>query len=283
MKALLGIFGFVIFAPLAGGILCGLDRIVTARMQGRYGPPVLQSFYDVLKLFKKQNLVVNRFHGYFLFCFLIFLIISGSILYAGDDFLMVVFALTVADMFLVMAAYSTNSPYSFIGAQRELIQMLAAEPMLLITGIGFYLAAGSFDIGHIVSVGKPLIFKMPGIFFGLVYVLTIKIRKSPFDLSTSHHAHQEIVKGLTTEFAGPTLALVEIAHWYETILMLSFVFLFFASQPVVGILLIILIYFIEIIIDNTNARVKWQFTLKSSWIVTLLFGGINLFILYILK
>jgi hypothetical protein len=39
---------------------------------------------------------------------------------------------------------------------------------------------------------------IPGIFLGFVYILTIKLRKSPFDITTTHHAHQVIVKGVTT-------------------------------------------------------------------------------------
>ena len=41
----------LIFAPLFGGILMSLDRRITARMQGRMGPPFLQPFYDLFKLF----------------------------------------------------------------------------------------------------------------------------------------------------------------------------------------------------------------------------------------
>jgi formate hydrogenlyase subunit 4 len=61
------------------------------------------------------------------------------------------------------------------------------------------------------------IFFLPGVFLGLVYILGIKFRKSPFDLSMSHHAHQELIKGTVTEFSGKTLAMVEVAHWYENI------------------------------------------------------------------
>ena len=68
---------------------------------------------------------------------------------------------------------------------------------------------------------------LPGVFLRLVYILGIKFRKSPFDLSMSHHAHQELIKGTVTEFSGKTLAMVEVAHWYENIFLLGFVYLFF--------------------------------------------------------
>ena len=280
MIALYMTLGYLLFAPLLGGLIMGVDRILTARMQSRYGPPVLQPFYDVFKLLGKQNLAVNRFHSYYLVCFLVFMLLSGSLFFAGDDLLMVIFAFILSDVFLVLGAYSTNSPYSSIGAERELLQMLSAEPMMLLAAVGFYMVTGTFDVSEIASSGKPLVLYLPGVFIGLTYVLTIKLRKSPFDLSTSHHAHQELVKGITTEFAGPSLALFEIEHWYESILLLGMVFLFFAFKPILAVPLTLVVYFIEVLIDNSNARIKWELMLKSAWLVTLLLGLGNLLVLY---
>ena len=100
----------------------------------------------------------------------------------------------------------------------------------------------------------------------------------------SHHAHQELVKGLTTEFSGRTLALIEIAHWYETMFLLGLVFLFFANGTTlgygVGVGACLVVYFLEVFIDNSFARMKWQVTLKSSWMVTLVLGVLNAFILF---
>ncbi len=281
MTSLFTIIGYIVLAPIIGGVIAGLDRRVSARMQSRVGPPILQPFYDVLKLFEKQNLTVNRFHSYFLVCFLVFILVSGSIFFAGEDFLMVIFALTVADTFLVLAAYSTNSPYSSIGAERELLQILASEPMLLLFGVGLYMMTGSFNISTIATSGKALFIYLPGFFLGLAFILTIRLRKSPFDLSTTHHGHhQEIVRGIITEFAGPSLALIEIAHWYETILVLGMIYLFFAFQPVIAVLVTLFVYFAEVTIDNTNARIKWELMLKSAWLVTLVLGVANLVVLH---
>jgi len=285
MKLLLAALAFVILTPVVCGLLAGFDRILTAKMQGRYGPPLLQPFFDVLKLFEKENLMVNQFyHSFYLICYLIFMVASGILFFTGQDLLLVIFAFTLADIFLVLAAYSTNSPYSFIGAERELLLMMSAEPMLLIAAVGLFMATKSFKVGAIADVADfSTISHLPGVFIGLLFILTIKLRKSPFDLSTSHHAHQELIKGVTTEFAGPSLALVEIAHWYETAIMLGIIYLFFAANPVIAVSVIIAAYFIEILIDNTFARFKWELTLTSSWTVSLVFGGLNLIVLFIIE
>ena len=280
MNTIFMIIAYILLAPICGGLLMGLDRIITARMQSRFGPPVLQPFFDVFKLLGKQNLTVNRFHSYYLFFFLVFMVVSGAMFFAGDDLLMVIFALIVADIFLVLSAYSTNSPFSSIGAERELLQMLSSEPMMLLTAVGFYMVAGSFNVAVIASSGRHLILYLPGVFIGLAFVLTIKFQKSPFDLSTSHHAHQELVKGISTEFAGPSLALIEIEHWYETILLLGMIWLFLAFNPALAVAGALFIYFLEVLIDNANSRAKWEFMLKSAWLVTVIFGIGNLLVLY---
>ena len=280
---ILSVILFIILAPLAGGIIAGADRIITARMQSRVGPPVMQPFYDVLKLFGKQNLVVNKYHGDYVIFSLVFTILSGCIFFGGGNILLSIFALIVANVFLVLAAYSSNSPYTLIGAERELLQMLAAEPMLLLAAVAFYNVTGSFNVSEIIKSTRTPFLYIPGVFLALTYILTIKLRKSPFDLSTSHHAHQELVKGLTTEFAGPTLAYFELAHWYETILLLGMIYLFFANMPILAIIIAIAIYFVEILIDNINARIKWELMLKSAWVVTIILGVGNLFVLYFLQ
>ena len=91
--------------------------------------------------------------------------------------------------------------------------MMAYEPMVLIFSVGLYVITGTFRVDEIVSsYHLPAIVYLPGIFIGFVFILTIKLRKHPFDLSTSHHAHQEMVKGITTEFNGTMFAIVEISQ-----------------------------------------------------------------------
>jgi ech hydrogenase subunit B len=278
---------FVVLAPFVGGLLSGLDRKLSARMQGRIGPHVLQPFYDLYKLLKKQILVVNRYQVMLLLSFLVMVVGTGALFFGGFDLLLVFFVLTTASMFFVLAATVTNSPYAELGAQRELLQMLAYEPMILLTAVGFFMANGSFKGVDAFVADQPAIVKLPGVFIGLVFVLTIKLRKSPFDLSTSHHAHQELVKGVTTEFSGALMGVVELAHLYETVFLLGLVSLFFISSAWWSIPLALagalLVWFIEVLIDNTSARVKWNQMLASAWIITAVLGGGNLLVLEIIR
>jgi formate hydrogenlyase subunit 4 len=252
-------------------------------MQGRVGPSILQPFYDVGKLFEKEQTVVNETQIFYAICYVIFMIFTGALFFAGGDLLLVIFSLTLAQIFLVLGAFAANSPYSYVGAERELLQIMAYEPMVILTAVGMFVATKSFNVSDIAATTTPVILLIPGIFLGFIYVLTIKLRKSPFDISTSHHAHQEIVKGVTTEFSGPSLGLIEISHWYETVFLLGFVYLFFGFNPLIGVVAVIIVYLFEILIDNTNARVKWQLAVKSSWLIAAVVGVVNLAALYFLS
>ncbi len=278
---------YIVGAPIIGGLLDGLDRKISARMQGRKGPGILQPFYDVAKLTQKQLLAVNKFQLLMVMSYLFFVILSGVLFFGGFDILMCFFSLSTAAMFLILASTSTHSPFSTIGTHREMAQMMSYEPMELLTAVGFYLATGTFAVSDIVQAKYPAIVFAPGFFIGFIFVLTIKFRKSPFDLSTTHHAHQEVVKGVTTEMVGIEYAVTTVTEWYENVFLLGVVALFFInSNPIsylVAAVAVLVVFFIEILIDNTSARVKWQLMLKMAWGVTLVTGGLNLFILELIK
>lgn len=283
----ISIICYILLAPILGGLLEGLDRKISARMQGRVGPPILQPFYDLVKLTKKQFIIVDRSQHFLLLSYLAMMVFTGCMFFGGTDILMCFFVLSTAAIFLYFAAVITNSPYTAIGGQRELLQEMACEPALLFTAVGFYLVTGSFNVSDIIQSDYSLIVKLPGFFFAFIFILTIKMRKSPFDESASHHAHQELVKGITTEMGGRNLFIYNVTEWYETILMLGVIALFIINKNpwsyLAAALVVLLAYFFEILIDNTSARVKTTTMLKITWIVILLSAGLNFLVLMLIR
>lgn len=287
MVKVIFVLAYLIFAPFLGALLDGVDRIISARMQRRKGPKLLQSFYDLGKLFSKERIGVNDVQLFLNMSYLVILMIAGSMLFAGADLLMVLFILSTADMFLIMAASSDSSPYSNMGSSREMLQMMAYEPLTLLVAVGFYLTTDSFLVSDIIHEDVSAVLWMPGLLAGFMFTTAIKFRKSPFDLSTSHHAHQEMVKGLTTEMSGTTLAIMNIAEYYEMVLLLGIFCLFFVNSTwwswIVAVVLCGVIFFLETLWDNVSARVKWKTLLYSCWVVTLVAGGVNILILMLDK
>lgn len=271
----------IIIVPLVGGLLSGIDRKVTARMQGRQGPPIIQPFYDVIKLFGKERLAVNKMQDAYVIIYMLFNAFAAVMLFSGQDLLMLVFVLAIGDVALIMGAMCVRSSYSRIGAQREIIQMMASEPVIILTAIGVYLVNHSFLASYVFTNSKPLILSLPLQFLALLIVLTIKLRKSPFDFSTSHHGHQELIKGLTIEFSGFQLAMISIGEWFELVLLLGLVGIFCAQPLWAGILLAAFAFFLEILIDNVCARTTWAWMLKVAGVAGLGLSIANIIWLYL--
>jgi formate hydrogenlyase subunit 4 len=283
MKQFFIVIVTVVVAPFIGGLLFGVDRRITARLQGRYGPPIMQPFYDFFKLLGKERIAVSKLQFVWIYAYLVFMIASLLCLVFQSDILVLVFLLGFAGVSLVLGGFSSKSPYSHFGANRELLQIMAYEPVLLLLAIGVYAQNGTFLISEIFNQPKPLLFSLWPLFIAVLYVLTIKMRKSPFDISTSHHAHQEIVKGITTEFSGPYLALYQLAEWYEIVLVLGIVALFWANPLVIGILIALGAFFLELLIDNIAARMTAPWMVRLSWTVGLVLGVLNIVYIYFTK
>lgn len=280
MQTLILVIIGLVGAPLLGGLIAGLDRRVTAWLQSRQGPPIMQAFYDVAKLFGKEKMIVNQWQILCAWVYLIAAAVSVALFFAQGDLLLIFFVQAIGSVFLVMGALSAKSPYSQVGAQRELMQMLAYEPVLVLVFVGFYMVTGSFSIQAVWAQETPLLAKMPLLYLALGFALTIKLMKSPFDFATSHHGHQELVKGVLTEFSGPYLGLIEVAHWYETILVLGLCALFWHTNVAWMVLLVAATYLLEILVDNTMARMTWRWMLKRVWLIGMGLGVVNLIWLY---
>ena len=271
----------LIGAPIIGCLASGVDRKITARLQGRVGPPLLQPYYDVKKLLSKDNMVVNASQNFYAVVYLVFIILSLLMLVFEQDFLMIIFVYTVASVALIVGGMSTGSPYARVGSSREIMAILSYEPVLILYALAIYLLTGTFKLSALLDASTPLLMYTPLIFLAMIVVLNIKLKKSPFDYSTSHHGHQELVKGMTTEYSGPGFATIEIAHFYEYVFLTGLIFLFWASNPIIGVLLGIIAYLLIIVIDNITARVYWQWMLKLSWSVLLIISIVNIAFLYV--
>jgi ech hydrogenase subunit B len=262
--------------PLLGGIFSGLDRILTARLQSRIGPPLFQPFFDVIKLLSKEMVVVNVWQAFCAYVYFAATSIALVLFFMQSDLLLILFTQAVGAIFLVVGALSSTSPFSQIGAHRELLQILSYEPLLVLVVVGIYLETGSFKLSRILAWEEPLLLKLPFLFIALGFALTIKLRKSPFDLSTCHHAHQELVQGLLTDYSGPFLGLTEIAHWFETVLILGFCALFWATNWMGMVVLVAATYFVEVLVDNATARMNWRWMLGYVWAMGLGLSVVNL-------
>ena len=167
---IISVIAYLVLAPLVGGFLAGIDRKISAHMQSRVGPPIRQPFYDVFKLTEKEDITVNNVQDFYVLCFLIFTIVTGCLFFAGQSLLLIFFTETTAGAFLAVAAYSSNSPYAEAGAQRELLQDMACEPMILLVAVALYMSTGTFQVSKIMTQSSMPFWGTWGIFIGFVYI-----------------------------------------------------------------------------------------------------------------
>lgn len=278
VRALVAVAGTAV-APFVVALIVGVDRKLTARMQNRVGPPVTQPLWDLAKLLTKRRRVVNRGQLVLASLYVAMAVLALWMFIAGGDLLIIFFVLSAAAAFYTLAAYAVLSPYSQVGATRELVQVVAYEPVLLIVFFGFFLVNGDFAA---TSSEEPLLVELPLMFLAMILVLLIKLQKSPYDVA---EAHTEIVSGPEVEYSGPFLGLVKYGHWVEGAVMLGVVSLFWGHpDPVISAAgkaaLVAVAMFVVILVDNSSARLRYGQMARTVLTVGLALTALNALVVW---
>jgi ech hydrogenase subunit B len=263
----------IVLAPFIGGLVYGIERVVKARMQRRIGPPILQPFYDFLKLADKRKMIIHSTHAFLGIMHFVSLWFALAVLLLGGDFILVIFLHLLSTALIILAGYSTRSIFSHLGANRTALSVLAYEPVLIIIAISAYMLTGSFDVSAIYNYDTPLLFKMPLAFLALLMILPVKLKKSPFDVA---EAHQEIVGGVEIEYSGIFYEAVYTAKWLDYVFCYTLVYLFAANNIWLATGLILLVFVFINALDNSSARVNYKQMLRFSLGVALPVAFINL-------
>ena len=272
MKALL--FAVALLSPLLGGLIYGLERKVKARMQNRQGPPLLQPFYDFFKLADKRALQIHSFHSLMGIAFFAAAWFAVFALLVGPNILVAIFLHVLALLFFTAGGFSVKSPYSVMGALRELAHILAVEPILVFAAIALYLTTGSWSLEGILTSHTVPLLSMPLLFAALVLTIPMVLKRSPFDIS---EAHQEIIGGAEIEYSGLFYEAVYTAKWLEYIFVGVIVFLFGGSNYLLGALLVGLTFLFVWLLDNSTTRLTVHHMMKFAWGILLPLAAFNIF------
>ncbi len=262
----------ILLAPVLGGVIYGIERKVKARMQRRMGPPILQPFYDMFKLMDKRTTIIHETHimlGLAHF-FALWLSLAGLLL--GWHLLYVIFLHLFSTVMLVLAGFSVRSVYSHIGANRELMTLLAYEPILILVAIGFYLQNGTFEAAAVMH-SPAQITLLPLLFVSLLFVVLIKLKKSPFDAA---EAHQEIVGGVEIEYSGLFYEFLYMAKLLEYCFVYALIMLFGGSDLWIGAALALGTFLVVNMIDNATARIRMGHLLRIFYLLPVSLGLINI-------
>jgi formate hydrogenlyase subunit 4 len=231
--ALLQAAGMLALAPLLRSAI----KKMKATLQNRQGPPLLQGYYDLAKLLRKERVrsdtaswvyaagPVMYFATAVAATTLVPVLIAQAPLENAGGVLGLVGILALGRFALAAAALDTGSPFGGMGSSREMTIAALAEPALMLGLFTAALAAGSLNLGAVVrSLLELGVFFHPSDLFalsGLFIVLIAETGRVPVDNPATHLELTMIHEAMVLEYAGPDLALVEWASAVKELLYIT--------------------------------------------------------------
>ena len=280
--ALLQAVGLLAVAPL---LRSGIKKM-KATMQTRRGPPLLQGYYDLAKLLRKETVrsetaswvYVLGPRVYFAAAVaattLVPVLVAAAPLEGAGGVLGLVGILALGRFALAIAALDTGSPFGGMGSSREMTIAALAEPALMLGLFTSALAAGSLDLGVVVrgALLPDALFRPSDILAlaGLFVVLIAETGRIPVDNPATHLELTMIHEAMVLEYAGPDLALVEWASalkelLYITLLIDLFIPAGIATTATPGVVALaaaawagkVLVFAVVItLVETTNAKLR---------------------------
>jgi formate hydrogenlyase subunit 4 len=261
LTLVIGTIGLTIFGIFFGLIYKGIDRKLSAHMQGRIGPPIRQPFRDIVKLFTKENIVPdNAIPWVFNWAPLIGLVGTiaillylpiGSIAPIADgsgDLILVLYLLMIPSLAMVIGGFASGSTYATIGAQREMATMIAYEfPLaIIIVTIAWALKNNVQTVGEnvfsLAVISQYPLWGSLGIigFIGFIILLLVIVIVTPAELSKipfdSPEAETELAGGLLAEYSGRNLGMFYLTDGVKTVVMASIIVALFFPYNLSGFL-----------------------------------------------
>lgn len=237
LKTILYFLSLILPLLIAVAFFTLIERQILAAIQRRQGPNIVgffglfQALADGLKLFLKEtilpkssNMIIFIFAPVFTFA----LALSGWVVIPfGNGFalsnlnigLLYIFAISSLSVHsVIMAGWSSNSKYAFLGALRSAAQMISYEVSMGITIISVILLSGSLNLNDIVNAQKHIWYVIPLFPMFLIFFICAlaETNRHPFDLP---EAEAELVSGYNVEYSAMSFALFFLAEYSNIILM----------------------------------------------------------------
>jgi NADH-quinone oxidoreductase subunit H len=127
---------------------------------------------------------------------------------------------------IIMAGWSSNSKYPFLGALRSTAQMISYEVSIGFIIVNVSICTGSFNLSSIVLAQKNIWFCIPLFPMFILFAISMlaETNRHPFDLP---EAEAELVSGYNVEYSAMTFALFFLGEYANMLLMSSFISILF--------------------------------------------------------
>jgi formate hydrogenlyase subunit 4 len=227
MRTALDVFQVLVLlllAPLVRGIIARTK----ARIQNRQGASILRPYRDLLKLFRKENLVPTTATTIFQVSPIVVLgatvigslfvpvLHDSAIASISGDFILLVYFLATARYFLILGGLDGGSAFGGMGASREaLVSTLAEAPLLLgLSAVAIFARSMSIaGVSHwTLDQGTAQFTAVQALaVVALALVAIAETGRIPVDNPTTHLELTMIHEAMVLEYSGPSLALIELA------------------------------------------------------------------------
>jgi len=295
MSIPLNILFWIVVIPgtvVLGLIASWIVRKVSALVQWRVGPPLLQPLYDIMKLMGKEILVPQEAQqtifiaaplvslaGILLLSIMLWRIAIVQTAFIGD-IIVAIYLMTLPSLALILGSSASASPHASIGTAREMKLVMGYELSLVLAFIVVIIKTGG-QISLAAIAQQAPVLSISGFLAFLVALLCIQAKLGfvPFDIA---EAETELGSGVLMEYSGALLAVWKLAQAVMLValpLFLVIVFLGgFGAHFLVGLGKYVLALVLIILIKNTNPRVRIDQAMKFFWF----YCGITLVIAIIL-
>jgi NADH-quinone oxidoreductase subunit H len=290
MKALLSylIFPGFCFTAVMAMLVHWFDRKLTARLQWRVGPPLLQPAYDLLKLLGKETMVPKGSQAAIFLAapllglaaaVLVSTMVWRAMLWPAQGFLgdliVLVYVLMLPAISVILGGFASRNPIASLGASREMKLLLADElPFLLAILVPVVHAGGSIRLGEVLEHQQAAGMTAGSVSGALALVVVLlavqaKLTFVPFDIP---EAETEIMGGPYVEYSGPPLAVFKLTRMMMHFILPSVVVLLFLGgvhfegiSIAWSILKILAVLLVITLVRNTNPRVRIDQAVKFFW------------------
>jgi NADH-quinone oxidoreductase subunit H len=267
---------FIFFMSL---LYTGIMRKLAARMQNRIGPPILQPFWDVIKLFGKESFEPEQVKYGFTFWPAIALTssvlaglltpIAGMVaLELTGDIIVILYLLAFGALAVYISGFVSSNPYAVVGSIRGIIQLVSHEfPLIasVLVPVIYLLTLSPMEVNNYQLLNGSFLYVFP---FATVAYFVSMLAEAEIPPFHTPRAHQEIVSGYSTEYTGFRLAMLEMTHMVKLFVLIALFIAFFlgGSADLLGFLWKSLAVLMLVIFSRVGlARFRINGVLKFCW------------------
>ena len=275
----------IILSLLLPLLAIGIIRQIKAKLQNRIGPPLMQPYFNLIKLFKKNQIFSHDSTWIFplssIINLSIVLILSFIVpwlpfnksVFSGDIFFLI-YLLALMRFFTIIGSIDTGSPFSSFSTSREVSLAVLLEPAIILALLALAVTFKTSDLFQIFNYAYSLdLIKIPVLILSassLFLASVVEFSRCPVDDPTTHLELTMIHEAMIIENSGLNLAIVEYTYSLKLLLfygliaqclthcILIILNLSILLQSILCLLIIFSLLILTSLIESFSVKLSWH-------------------------